>query len=77
MRFVDRAGVIGGAMTIAGAELAARFGDTRLPPVGTRSFPMALSFGCVGLAVGTLDVSVLGGDSRERGVRTSLSIDVR
>jgi hypothetical protein len=78
VRFVDRAGVVGGAMTLARPQLAERFGSTQLPAVGTRAFPLTLPFGCVGQPVGTLEVVVLGGDSRERGVRrSSLSIDVR
>ena len=77
MRFVDRAGVLGGAMTVARPQLVQRFGSTDLPSVGTRSFPLTLPFGCVGQPVGTLEVIVLAGGSRERGVRRSLSIDVR
>ena len=78
MRFVDRAGVVGGAMTMVRPQLIERFGSTHLPAVGTRAFPLTLPFGCVGRSVGTLEVVVLAGDSRERGVRrSSLSIDVR
>src|SRR6187549_349 len=63
MRFVDRAGVIGGAMTLAGPQLTERFGSTQLPAVGTRSFPLVLPFGCVGSPVGVLHVFVLAGDA--------------
>jgi hypothetical protein len=77
MRFVDRSGVVGGAMTMVRAELAERFGSTHLPAVGTRSFPLTLPFGCVGQPMGTLEVVVLAGDSRRRDVRTAFLIDVR
>jgi hypothetical protein len=77
MRFVDRAGVVGGTMTMARTQLADRFGSTELPAVGTRSFPLSLAFGCLGRPVGTLEVVVLTGDSRTHDMRTSLSIDVR
>jgi hypothetical protein len=77
MRFVDRAGVVGGAMTMARPQLADRFGSTHLPAVGTRSFPFTFPFGCVGLPVGTLQVVVVTGDSFTHDFRTSLAIDVR
>jgi hypothetical protein len=77
MRFVDRAGIVGGAMTITAPQLVERFGSTQLPAAGTRSFPLALSFGCTGEPVGRLEVSVLSGVSRERSVRSDLSITVR
>jgi hypothetical protein len=77
MRFVDRTGVVGGAMTIAGPQLAGRFGSAHLPAAGTRSFPFTLPFGCVGQPVGTLEVIVLVRDSRKRNMRTSLSMNVR
>ena len=77
MRFVDRSGVVGGAMTMVRPELAERFGSTHFPAVGTRSFPLTLPFGCVGQRVGTLEVVVLAGDSVRRNVRTSFLIDVR
>ena len=76
MRFVDRSGVVGGAMTMTRPQLDERFGSTHLPAVGVRSFPLTLPFGCIGHPVGTLHVVVVSGDSRHRDVRT-LSIDVR
>ncbi len=76
MRFVDRGGVFGGSKTLTRAQLVELFGSTRIPRLGTRSFPITFPFGCTGLPAGTLTVAVFTGDSTGREKNTSLSMDV-
>lgn len=77
MQFVDSAGTRAGAMTLGPSDLAARFGSTTLPAIGTRVFPFAFPFGCTGLPSGTLTVVVLAGDTRGRESRTVARMPVR
>ena len=77
MRFVDRAGIVGGARTFAEPQLVDLFGSTRIPASGKRSFPVSFGFGCVGQREGTLAVMVVGRDSTGRERRTSLTGPVR
>jgi hypothetical protein len=76
MRFVDRAGVSGGSMTIAQPQLLQLFGSTLIPRFGRRSFPFTFPFGCVGDPAGRLAVVVLTGGSSGQQLRTSLSLAV-
>jgi hypothetical protein len=75
MQFVDRTGRFGGSMVLAGSQLAERFGSTRIPPLGTRSFPVVFPFGCTGERAGTLNILVSTGDASGR--RRSSSISAR
>jgi hypothetical protein len=77
MRFVDRAGVVGGSTTFTEPQLVDRFGSTRIPPFGKRSFPVSFGFGCVGQREGTLAVIVVGRDSTGRERRASLTGFIR
>jgi hypothetical protein len=77
VRFVDRKGVFGGAMSLGRSQLVDLFGSTRIPGRGRRLFPITLPFGCTGLSEGTLTVGVFTGDARGRERRHSLSVDVR
>jgi len=77
MRFVDRSGVLGGARTVDGRELAELFGSTVIPVSGTRSFRLSLPLGCVGEPVGTLDVTVSMRDGDGRETRRPMSVPVR
>lgn len=77
MRFVDRAGVVGGATTMFVPQLVERFGSTRIPRSGRRVFPFAFPFGCAGQPVGTLSIVAITGDWSDREERTSLSLAVR
>jgi hypothetical protein len=77
MRFVDRTGVFGGWMTIAQPQIVELLGSTRIPPLGTRSFPLSFPFGCIGQPAGTLTVVVFTADSSGHEVRTPLSMSVR
>ena len=77
MRFVDRAGVIGGSRTFSEPQLVDLFGSTRIPASGKRSFPISFGFGCMGQREGTLAVIVVGRDSTGRERRTSLSGFIR
>jgi hypothetical protein len=77
MQFVDSVGTRAGTMTLGQSDLAARFGSTTLPAIGTRVFPFAFPFGCTGLPSGTLTVVVLAGDARGRENRTVAHLPVR
>jgi hypothetical protein len=77
MQFVDSAGTRAGSMTLGPSALAARFGSTRVPASGTRTFPFAFPFGCVGLPTGTLTVVVVAGDGNGRENRTAARLPVR
>ena len=77
MQFVDRTGVTGGSMIFGRPDLEQRFGSIALPAFGTRFFPFEFPFGCVGLAAGTLSVTVFAGDSFGRESRTTLRVPVR
>ena len=77
MQFVDSAGIRAGTMTLGPSDLAARFGSTTLPAIGTRVFPFAFPFGCTGLPSGTLTIVVLAGDARGRESRTVTHLPVR
>ena len=70
MQFVDTAGARAGTMTLGPSELTASFGSTTLPSFGTRAFPFAFPFGCVGLPTGTLTVVAVTGDGHGRERRT-------
>jgi hypothetical protein len=77
MQFVDRAGIAGGSITMERRELVRRFGSTRVPAFGARTFPFSFPFGCVGLPTGTLTVMVLAGDSLGREASTTAQLSVR
>ena len=77
INFVGRTGLLGETLTLSRSQLVRRFGSTRIPPFGTRLFPLTLPFGCTGDRVGTLSVGVFTGDSHGRGRRQSLAVEVR
>jgi hypothetical protein len=77
MQFLDRSGTAAGSATFARSDLANRFGSTRIPVFGTRTFPFSFPFGCVGLPTGTLTVVVFVVDSSGRESRTSFEVSIR
>ena len=77
MRFVDRTGASGESMTLAGSQLVELFGSTRIPRLGTRSFPFVFPFGCTGEGTGTLNVFVFTGDPAGGKKSSQFSIAIR
>jgi hypothetical protein len=77
MRFVDGRGVFGESFALEESQLIERFGSTRIPPLGTRSFTVPFQFGCAGRPSGTLSVRLFAGDRFGRELSTSLPLFVR
>jgi hypothetical protein len=77
MQLVDLAEIRAGTATLGRPELAVQFGTTTIPTFGTRAFPFAFPFGCNGLSIGTLNVTIVVADSRGREARTFRQLAVR
>jgi hypothetical protein len=77
MDFLDTTGARRGSFAIAQPEIVTRFGSTRIPAFGTRTFPLAFPLGCGGFFPGTLDVVVVTGDPDGRTTRRRFEIPVR
>ena len=77
MQFVDRTGGFGGSMALAATQLVELFGSTRIPRLGSRTFPFTFPFGCTGERTGTLNVFVFTGDPAGRKRSSSFSVAIR
>ena len=77
MQFIDRAGTRGSFVAFTRQDLLSRFGSLMVPAFGTRTFPFAFPFGCVGLSSGLLNVVVFVVDPFGREESTTIRVSIR